>query len=44
MRTAKSISMESELWLEVEKVRREKNFSTVSEAVEYLIKKALKKI
>jgi metal-responsive CopG/Arc/MetJ family transcriptional regulator len=44
MRTGKSISLDSELWLKIEQVRKEKSFLTTSEAVEYLVREGLKKI
>jgi len=41
VRSARSITLESEIWLIVEKLAKERGFTNLSSAIEYLIKRAI---
>jgi len=41
LKSGRSVSLESELWVKLEKFSRKKNFKDVSATIEYLIKKNL---
>jgi len=41
VRSGRSISLDSRLWVEIEEFASKKGFEDISSAVEYLIKKAL---
>jgi len=42
VKSGRSISLESSLWVELENFAKQKNIPDISSAVEYLIKKGLK--
>ncbi len=41
MKSGRSVYLESSLWVEIEKFRKEKGFNDISSAVEHLLKKSL---
>jgi metal-responsive CopG/Arc/MetJ family transcriptional regulator len=41
VRSGRSISLDSRLWVEIEEFAKKKNFEDISSAIEYLVKKAL---
>jgi len=41
VRSGRSISLDSRLWVEIEEFAKKNGFGDISSAVEYLIKKAL---
>ncbi|MFZ8829855.1 MAG: hypothetical protein ACO2OO_00145 [Candidatus Aenigmatarchaeota archaeon] len=43
IRSGRSISLDSKLWVEIEEFAKSKGFEDISSAIEYLVKKALEK-
>jgi len=43
VRSGRSISLESKLWVEIEEFAKKKGFEDISSAIEYLVKKALER-
>jgi metal-responsive CopG/Arc/MetJ family transcriptional regulator len=43
VRSGKSISLDSKLWVEIEEFAKKKGFEDISSAIEYLVKKALER-
>ena len=41
VRSGRSVSLDSKLWVEIEKFARENDFDDISSAIEHLIKKGL---
>lgn len=41
VKSGRSVYLESGLWVEIEKFRKDRGFNDVSSAVEYLLKKTL---
>jgi len=43
VRSGRSISLDSKLWVEIEDFAKKKGFEDISSAIEYLVKKALER-
>jgi metal-responsive CopG/Arc/MetJ family transcriptional regulator len=43
VRSGRSISLDSRLWVEIEEFAKKKGFEDISSAIEYLVKKALER-
>jgi metal-responsive CopG/Arc/MetJ family transcriptional regulator len=43
VRSGRSISLDSKLWVEIEEFAKKKGFEDISSAIEYLVKKALER-
>jgi len=41
VRSGRSISLDSKLWVDIEEFAKKKGFEDISSAIEYLVKKAL---
>jgi len=43
VRSGRSISLDSKLWVDIEEFAKKKGFDDISSAIEYLVKKALER-
>jgi metal-responsive CopG/Arc/MetJ family transcriptional regulator len=43
VRSGRSISLDSRLWVDIEEFAKKKGFEDISSAIEYLVKKALER-
>jgi|YelNatPaOPRAMG01_1025707.scaffolds.fasta_scaffold99710_2 metal-responsive CopG/Arc/MetJ family transcriptional regulator len=43
VRSGRSISLDSKLWVDIEEFAKKKGFEDISSAIEYLVKKALER-
>ena len=43
VKSGKSVSLDSRLWVEIEEFAKRKGFEDISSAIEYLVKKALER-
>jgi len=43
VRSGRSISLDSKLWVDIEEFAKKKGFKDISSAIEYLVKKALER-
>jgi metal-responsive CopG/Arc/MetJ family transcriptional regulator len=43
VRSGRSVSLDSKLWVDIEEFAKKKGFEDISSAIEYLVKKALER-